>query len=248
MSMYPDAIKTAILDLITNASGRHLALFTTRPADESGAGGVEVSAGWYSRQALDAADWSDDAPTLEGAIVRRNDDPITFGTVTGADVTITGWGIYDASSGGNLKAFGRVIGPEGGESGATIPVTQSVEIAANGIALVVGDSATVLVNVPGSGIVTISAIIVANYTASVAELVRYDASAAPYTIFAPPSPSLGDEWAIAEVGVSSGSVTIDGNGSNIVAPSTLSVSSFVTTAPSAALRWFYDGSVWRALT
>ena len=92
---------------------------------------------------------------------------------------------------------------------------------------------------------TISAVITGNYTASVGELVRYDASAAPYTIQAPPSPSRGDEWAISEVGVSSGSVTIDGNGNNITSPSTMVVSSFVTTAPSAAIQWYYDGTVWR---
>lgn len=244
--MFPDTKKVEILDSITDDASRYLALFTELPDEVDGTGGTEVSAGWYARQLLSAGDWSDDAPTSSGAIVRRNDVPYTFSAVTGSNVTIVGWGIYDASSGGNLQAFGRVVGPEGGTSGITVPVTQTIDVAANGIALVIGGSvSSIAINVPGSGIVTIAPVQTSNYTASIGELVPYDASAAPFQLNAPPSPSLGDEWAISEVGVSSGSVTISGNGKNIVEPGTTVVASFVTTSPSAALAWFYDGSVWR---
>lgn len=73
----------------------HLALFTADPTDANLTAN-EVSAAWYARQATGS--WS--APTTGG--VTNNLSAIQFPAVTGAPVTVTHYGIYDAASGGNL--------------------------------------------------------------------------------------------------------------------------------------------------
>lgn len=73
-----------------------LALFTTNPNFETGAGGTEATGGGYARKAVAFAAASGGATTGNtGAKV------FTVGTDIAAG-TYTGWGIYDAASAGNL--------------------------------------------------------------------------------------------------------------------------------------------------
>ena len=244
MSLFSAYLKTQTLDLITNDASRYIALFTTAPSSVDGTGGIEVSAGWYARVNLTAASWSDDPPTPGGAIYRRSTDAYSYAPITGSDVTVVAWGIYDAASGGNLLAFGPVAAPDG-SSVADFFVGQTITFDVGGIVIVIGgETGTISVSVPGDEVLILTSIKVANYTANTGERVRYDANFAPFTIEAPPSPVVGDKFGILEVGDSSGSVTIDGNGNNIVAPSTSVVASFVITTPNAGLTWVWNGTNW----
>lgn len=77
----------------------YLALFTTLPG-ENGAGGVEVTGGAYARKATAAADWA-----VGGG---SNALELAWATATADWGTVVGVGLYDASTGGNLLAFGAL--------------------------------------------------------------------------------------------------------------------------------------------
>jgi hypothetical protein len=77
----------------------YLALFTTKPASD-GAGGVEVSAAPYARVDCGPLDayWSEpDADGLASNLVE-----FTFARPTADWGTVVAWGVFDASTGGNL--------------------------------------------------------------------------------------------------------------------------------------------------
>lgn len=76
----------------------YVALFTTNPTDAGG--GVEVSGGDYSRKQLSQATATWNAPSGTPRLI-DNASAIEWLSVTWA-ATVTGWGLYDASSGGNL--------------------------------------------------------------------------------------------------------------------------------------------------
>lgn len=76
----------------------YLALFTAAPADTGG--GVEVSGGGYARQGVTFGTASD------GTI--KNTNVMEFPTATENWGTCTAWGLFDASSGGNLVWYGAV--------------------------------------------------------------------------------------------------------------------------------------------
>lgn len=78
----------------TMPSNKYLALFTSDPTIN--AVGTEVAGGSYARQSIS---WGTEA---NGRI--SNDTLITFTNLPAC--TITHWGIYDASSAGNLLYFG----------------------------------------------------------------------------------------------------------------------------------------------
>lgn len=84
--------------LINELRGRTLyaALFTADPTDDNVTAN-EVSAAWYARQALGALS----APVGTG-VLTSNSNQINFPAVTGASITVSHYGIYDAVSGGNL--------------------------------------------------------------------------------------------------------------------------------------------------
>lgn len=86
----------------------YFALFTTIPG-EDGAGGVEVSGGNYGRIAVTGSDANFTAPA-DAAPGRKtqNANPITFGAPSAAWGTVVGYGVYDATSGGNLLALGSL--------------------------------------------------------------------------------------------------------------------------------------------
>lgn len=74
-----------------------LALFTADPND--GASGNEATGSWYVRKPTGAFT----APAVAGNGMQcTNLAAVTFNAVTGAAVTITHVGIYDALTGGNL--------------------------------------------------------------------------------------------------------------------------------------------------
>lgn len=120
-TLFSNTGKGLALAAITGTT-RYLALFTTAP-NELGIGGVEVSAPWYARQTMDAADWLQQAGAISSTtmtIVNRN--AVAFPAVTGSAVTIRGWGIYDAATGGNLIAFGDSTSLAGNPFDVTIPI------------------------------------------------------------------------------------------------------------------------------
>lgn len=84
--------------LVTPYANRYLALFVNDPTDAN-LTAREVSAPWYSRKSTGA--WA--SPT-EGAT--QNLNTIQFDPVTGAQVSISHWGIYDALTAGNLRYSG----------------------------------------------------------------------------------------------------------------------------------------------
>lgn len=77
-----------------------VALFTTAPNKETGAAGVEVSGGNYARIDRPPLDANWDAPTSGGDTA--NTAVITFGVPSANWGSIVAFGLYDATSGGNL--------------------------------------------------------------------------------------------------------------------------------------------------
>lgn len=73
----------------------YVALFTAAPSDTGG--GTEVTGGSYARKTTAGADWN---AAASGSTSNAN--ALTFPTATASWGTVTHWGIYDASSAGNL--------------------------------------------------------------------------------------------------------------------------------------------------
>ena len=98
--------KTAMPSLPT----AYVGLFVTPPTSDAGTGGTEVSGGSYARVSTAGANWN--APNAssgnEPATIPANTSNsanITFPTATASWGTITGFGIFDALSGGNLLTW-----------------------------------------------------------------------------------------------------------------------------------------------
>ncbi len=94
----------------TQAATVYAALFTAAPSDTGG--GTEVSGGSYARTAITFG-----APSPSGAIA--NSGAVTFPTATGSWGTVTHFGIFDASSAGNLLAWGALTASKTVGSGDT---------------------------------------------------------------------------------------------------------------------------------
>lgn len=89
---------------ITNT---YVGLFTAAPNDAGG--GTECSGNSYARVQIvaDTDTWA--APSdNSGAQETSNEDPITFPESTGAWGTVTHFGLFDASSSGNLLYHGEL--------------------------------------------------------------------------------------------------------------------------------------------
>lgn len=106
MANLSDWSEAALLDWLlggstpTRPAARHLALFTAAPSDSGG--GTEVSTGGYARQALTFAAAASPAGTATTSA------PASF-TASGAGYgTVTHIGIFSASTGGNLLAWGAL--------------------------------------------------------------------------------------------------------------------------------------------
>jgi hypothetical protein len=116
MSGFPDSMESNILDHFfggvalspSSPANIHVGLYTTLPADDE-TGGVEASYTGYGRVSVtnNSTEWP--AATEGAPTSKSNANTITFGQKTDAgDVTIVGFGLFDASSGGNLLFFGAV--------------------------------------------------------------------------------------------------------------------------------------------
>lgn len=104
MAALSDYAETAIADWIaggatpTRPSARHLALFTAAPSDSGG--GTEVSGNGYARQAMTFG--------AASSGVTSNTSTHTFTASGGNWGTITHFGIFDASTSGNLLWHGAL--------------------------------------------------------------------------------------------------------------------------------------------
>ncbi len=79
----------------------YVAIFTTSPGPSGG--GVEVSGGGYGRQTVTFGTPSNGQTVSTEAVI--------FPIATGSWGTITSFGLYDASSGGNLLYYGNLSTP-----------------------------------------------------------------------------------------------------------------------------------------
>lgn len=95
-----DYLENALLDHVTGKTAytkptAYVGLFTAAPSDAGG--GTEVSGGSYARKVTAGADWN---AASGGSVANAN--AITFATASGSWGTVTHFGVFDASSGGNL--------------------------------------------------------------------------------------------------------------------------------------------------
>lgn len=103
----------------TSPTALYIALFTTDPTDAGT--GTEVSGGGYARQSIAFGEPSN------GEV--KNSADITFPAATGSWGTVSYWGIYDNSSGGNFLAYGAFSTPQ------SISTDDQVVIQQNGLSL-----------------------------------------------------------------------------------------------------------------
>ena len=125
---YTDYLENKVLDHVTGKASFtmptvYVALFTANPTDAGG--GTEANYTSYARVTTSAATWN----SASGGSI-TNGAAITFPACTGGSNTITGFGGYDASSGGNLLWYGPCslsvssgITPEFAASALTITQT-----------------------------------------------------------------------------------------------------------------------------
>lgn len=95
----------------------YVALFTAAPNDTGG--GTEVSGGDYAREGL-TNNTTNFPNGTDGA--KANGVDITFPEATGSWGTISHWGIFDASTSGNLLIWGAVTNPQAVVSGNTVVI------------------------------------------------------------------------------------------------------------------------------
>jgi len=96
-----DKLLDALLrDIAYTSTHTYVALYTTNPTMPAGTGGVEVTGGSYARVELDTAL----AAAAAGSITTNA--VLTWAQATADWGTITGIGIFDAATVGNLLAAG----------------------------------------------------------------------------------------------------------------------------------------------
>jgi hypothetical protein len=93
----------------------YVALFTATPSDTGG--GTEVSGGSYARK-----DVTNNATNFPAAAAgaKSNGTAITFVTATASWGVVTQFGIFDASTAGNLLAWGDLTASKTVDSGDTV--------------------------------------------------------------------------------------------------------------------------------
>lgn len=139
MTGFTDTVERALLDhfltdpAYTPPATMYLALSTTTPT-EAGGNFTEPSTGSYARVSTAAADWS--AASGTAPAVKTNTAVKTFPTATAtwsSGSNMTYFGLFDASTAGNLLAFGLLTVPK--------PVTASdtAAFAAGALVLELGD-------------------------------------------------------------------------------------------------------------
>lgn len=108
-------LKTASFTVPSNL---YMALFTATPSDAGG--GTECSGGDYARVQCNAWDAASGGATA-------NTSAITFPTPSAGWGTVVAWGLFDASSGGNLLYWGALA------VNKTINTGDAVEFAAGAV-------------------------------------------------------------------------------------------------------------------
>lgn len=120
MSALTDFSENKLIDFLLRAqayaapANLYVALFTAAPSDSGG--GTEVSGGSYARvtYACSLANWagtqSSGSTTASSGTggATSNNNAITFPVPTANWGVVTHWGIFDASSGGNLLYHGAL--------------------------------------------------------------------------------------------------------------------------------------------
>lgn len=89
----------------TKPSALYISLHTANPADD--ASGTEVSGGSYARVQRDPLDANWTAPSATAGLT-DNAAPITFPSPTANWGSVTHFGIWDASTSGNLLIYGAL--------------------------------------------------------------------------------------------------------------------------------------------
>jgi hypothetical protein len=108
MTGFTDRVSKGILDHITGKSAlfsiptAYVALFTAAGVD-AGTGFTEVSGGSYARAATAASDWNSASGSSPSSTSNAN--TITFPTATADWGDVVAFGLYDASSAGNLMCW-----------------------------------------------------------------------------------------------------------------------------------------------
>lgn len=104
----------------------YVGLLTTTPTDSTA--GTEVSGGSYARVGVTSATtaWNNTQGNTTGASTgtdgtTENASTITFPAPTASWGTVTGFGIYDASTGGNLLIYGALTTPKTINNGDAAP-------------------------------------------------------------------------------------------------------------------------------
>ena len=106
---FSDYLEAAVLNHVFGATSYsppgtlYIALFTAAPSDSGG--GTEVSGGSYARVAV--TNNTTNFPNASGTspTSKSNGTTITFPTASASWGTVVAFGIFDASSGGNLIAW-----------------------------------------------------------------------------------------------------------------------------------------------
>ena len=112
MSAISDYLENELLDHVLRNSAYskpatiYFALFTAAPSDSGG--GTEVSGGSYARAVVTNNNTNFPQCAATGTPTMANAITISFPTATVAWGTVTHWGIFDASSSGNLLAHGAL--------------------------------------------------------------------------------------------------------------------------------------------
>lgn len=115
-----DYLENKVLDHIlgggdyTRPATVYIALFTVTPSDAGG--GTEVTGGSYARAAV--TNNATNFPAASGG-AKSNGTAIAFPAATGNWGTVVAFGVFDASSGGNLLYWGDVTPNRAVNTGAT---------------------------------------------------------------------------------------------------------------------------------
>jgi hypothetical protein len=102
----------------------YLALFSATPSDTGG--GTELAGSGYARQPITFA---------EAGQIATNTALIVFPDATADWVQATHWGVFDASTGGNLKPYGRLETSGGAANPQTVLTGNHLEFAIGSVAV-----------------------------------------------------------------------------------------------------------------
>ena len=139
MAGFTNAHEVLILDHVFSGAGTSVAptnifvgLYTTAPTADDGTGSTEVSGNAYARVSTGAADWN--SASAGDPTVIDNANAITFPTASGGNWgTVVAFGLFDASTAGNLIAFGTLTTSKAVNDGDT------AEFAAGALDVKLGD-------------------------------------------------------------------------------------------------------------